>query len=143
MLKTTGFGSRRTRDRGVDRFALPLSRLYLTKTVILRQLYPPVTGRMEPKNMSNYRAPKVNSKLGPDPIIGNLMAVIRVGNSGDHRICLQVVPVRTDFLPAADATAGRHAPLHNYHISLCVCAASSQPCDIFFLPFMASTVATL
>ena len=37
-------------------------------------------------------------------------------------MCLQVVPVRTGLLPASDAMARRHTPLHNHNTS--VCAAS-------------------
>ena len=32
-------------------------------------------------NIPNYRALKVKSYLSPDPIVGNLMAAINVGNS--------------------------------------------------------------
>ena len=114
---------------GADLHCCELSRLYLNETTNLRQLYPLVTGRMEPKNMPNYRAPKVKSKLGPDTVIGNLIAAINVGNSGGHAMCLQVVaPVRTDLLPEGSSM-----------ISLCV-----QPTLWhILLPCMGSTVATL
>ena len=85
-------------------------------------MHPPVTGRTEPKNTTNYRALKVKSNLGPDPIVGNLMAAINVGNSGGHTMCLQVVPARTDMLPEGDVMSGRHVTLHNHNIY--VCAAS-------------------
>ena len=74
---SSGFFSR----LGADLHFCELSRLYLNKTINLRQLHPPVTERMEPKNMPNYRAPKVKSNLGPDPTVGNLMVAINVGNS--------------------------------------------------------------
>ena len=72
--------------------------------------------------MLNYRAPKVKSNLGPDPIVGSLTAAINVGNSGGHTMCLQVVPVRTYLLPEGEIVSRRHVPLHNHNIS--VCAAS-------------------
>ena len=47
------------------------------------------------------------------------MAVINVGNSGGHAMCLQVVPVRTNLLPEDSSVSSRHTPLHNHHISVC------------------------
>ena len=108
------------------------SRLYLNKTVNLRQLCPPVTGHMVPKNMPNYRLSKVKSKLGPDPLIGNLMAAISVANSGGHVMCLQVVHVRIDFLPASDVWPGG-TRLCTIKIYLCV-----QPA-LWRMPCMIST----
>ena len=69
--------------------------------------------------MLNYRAPKVKSNLGPDPVVGNLMAAINVGNSRGRTMCLQVVPVRTALLPEGDSMSSRHVPLHDRNISLC------------------------
>ena len=49
------------------------------------------------------------------------MAVINVGNSGGHAMCLQVVPVRTDLLSEGSSMSNRHTPyLYNHHISVCV-----------------------
>ena len=70
--------------------------------------------------MLNYRAPKVKSNLGPDPVVGNLMAAINVGNSRGRTMCLQVVPVRGGLLPGGSSMPVRH--MHNHNIS--VCAAS-------------------
>jgi hypothetical protein len=116
---------------GADLHFCELSRLYLNKTINLRQLYPPVTGRMEPKNMPNYRAPKVKSNLGPDPVIGNLMAAISVGNSGGHVMCLQIIPIRTDLLPKDDTVSRRHVPLHNHNISVCAANLVAYSCHVW------------
>ena len=82
------------------------------------QLYPPVTGRMKPRNTSNYIAPRIKSKLGADPVIGSLVAQITLHGSGGHEFCLQVVPIRTGFLSEEDQKSLRHVPLHNYNVAV-------------------------
>ena len=103
---------------GADLHFCELTRLYLNKTVNLRQLYPPVSGRMMPQNMPNYRAPRIKSALGADPAIGSLMAQISLGNSGGHELCLQVVPVRTGFLSQEEQQSMRYVPLHNHDVAV-------------------------
>ena len=77
---------------------------------------------MEPKNMPNYRARKIRSKMGTDPVISTLVAAITLGNSGGHELCLQVTPVRAGLLTKEEGRMMRHVKLHNQDIS--VCAAS-------------------
>ena len=77
---------------------------------------------MEPKNMPNYRAPKIRSKIGADPVLSTLVAAITLGISGGHSHCLQVIPVRTGLLTEEDGRSMRHVNLHNHEIA--VCAAS-------------------
>ena len=103
---------------GADLHFCELSRLYLNKTVNLRQLYPPVSGRMEPKNMPNYRAPRIKFKLGADQVIGSLVTQITLGGSGGHEFCLQVVPIRTGFLSEEEQQSLRHVPLHNHDVAV-------------------------
>ena len=67
--------------------------------------------------MPNYRAPKIKTKLGNDPTIGPLVAAIMIGNSGGHDKCLQVVPIRTDYLPGIDQNR-KHVHLHNHEVAV-------------------------
>ena len=79
------------------------SRLYLSKTVELRKLYPPVSGTIRPENMPGYRDPCVCTNLATDnpaapvttgaenfvdPVIAPLLTSILLGRSGGHEYCL-------------------------------------------------------
>ena len=85
---------------GVDLHFDEMSRLYMSKTVELRNLYPPVSGVMRPENMPGYRTPRVRTDLpqnnptrsvtsdapgSVDPAIAPLLTSIMIDKSGGHR----------------------------------------------------------
>ena len=103
----------------------------MSKTVELRNLYPPVYGVMRPENMPGYRAPRVHSDLqqddptGPvtsdapssvDLAIVPLLTSIMMDRSGGHEFCLQVVPIVTGYLSTKEQLTLRHVPLYNHEI---------------------------
>ena len=64
--------------------------------------------------MPKYRAPKIHSNMGTDPVIGTLVAAITLGNSGGHQICLQIVPIRTGFFSEDERHSMCHVKLYNH-----------------------------
>ena len=120
---------------GVDLHFDEMSRQYMSKTVELRNFYPPVSGVMHPENMTGYRAPRVRSDLpqddptGPvtsdapssvDPAIAPLLTSIIMDRSGGYEFCLQVVPIVTGYLSTKEQLTLRHVPLCNHEIPVYV-----------------------
>ena len=116
---------------GADLHFDEMSRLYLSKTVEIRRLYPPISGTMRAENMSGYRAPRIRSDLAADasaapgttgaaalagPAIAPILTSINLGRSGGHEYCLETVPIVTGYLSAKEQTSLHHIPLYNHKI---------------------------
>ena len=98
---------------GVDLCFNEMMRLYLTKTINPCKLYPPTSGGMRTENMPGYCDPHVRSELTTeatnisanlalsetvDQCISPLLTSVMIKVSGDHKLCLQAVPILTGFL---------------------------------------------
>ena len=67
-------------------------RQYMSKTVELQNLYPPVSGVMRPENMPGYRAPRVHSNLPQDNPTGP------VTSDAPSSVDPAIAPLLTSFI---------------------------------------------
>ena len=116
---------------GADLYFDKMIRLYLSKTVHLRNIYLPVSGIMQPENIPGYRASRVHTDLPPhapavpltpyapgsvNPAIAPLLTSIMMDGSGGHGFFLQTVPILMGYLSTEEQLMLRHMPLCNHKI---------------------------
>ena len=102
---------------GADLYFDEMSREYLSKTIELRKLYPPVSGMMRPENMPGYRAPRIKTHLPQqDNAAATLLSSIMLDDSGGHQFCLQTVPLLTGYLNAEEQNAMTHVAYYNHEV---------------------------
>ena len=129
-----------------------MSRLYLSKTVEICKLYPPISGTMRPENMPGYRASRIHSDLAADAsttpantgaaslvdaTIAPILTSILFGRSGGHEYCLETLQIVTGHLSIEKQKSLHHIPLYTHEIP--VLAAASVA---FLLRSTASTAGT-